>query len=242
MRVIKPFLLIAAALPLLSCAKTTQYPPLDPGVFRAQPLARTIERTPPFARHIAQGRAGVGGGIGGMIIGLAVNTAINQDDRARSKIGQVPSPENVDPGEIIETMIAEHLAQNFGARPFLGSFYAGSVTETISTERAPQIATLAQRRGLSGLVVDVVVQEFYADSTGRNLGLVEEAFLVRIRAQMTLVDVASGAVVAQAECLSDNGTAQPIINAITDGGSLTGLLAQKAAANCARSLISRALH
>lgn len=241
-RIVKLNTLLAAVLLLAACGDSSdRSAPVEPTLLLAQPLSRTAERAPPFARHIAQSRTPLGGGIGGMIIGAAVNAALNQDDRARSLIGQVPSPTNVDPGTIIEAMIADHLVAEFGARPNLADFYAGSVRETTSVERAPQIAALARRRGLSGVVIDVVALEFYADSTGRNLGLVDEAFNVVVRAQMTLVDVATGAVIAQGECMAANGNKQAIVNVIEDGPSLTTLLAQKAAGACANNLISRYL-
>lgn len=215
--------------------------PLEPSLLLAQPLARTAERAPPFARRIAQSNASVGGGIAGILIGAAVTATINNDERQRSRIGEVPSPLGVDPAAIIEAMIGDHLISNFGARPFVGALSAGSVRETASFERAEQVAELARRRGLSGLVIDVVALEFYADSTGRNLGLVDEAFSVVVTAQLTLIDVLTGDIIASGGCEGKNANVQAIQNAVDDGPRLTTLLAQKAAANCAAQLIANVL-
>ncbi len=215
--------------------------PLEPTLIYTQALSRTSERAPPYSRHIAQSNTSFGGGFAGMIIGAAVTATINNDERLRSRVFEIPSPSNVDPGAIIEAMIGDHLINNFGARPNIGAFFAGSVRETTSAERAPKIAELARRRGLSGLVIDVVALEFYADSTGRNLGLVDEAFYVVVTAQLTLIDVATGIVIASGSCEGQNGNPQPIQNAVDDGTQLTTLLAQKAAANCAVELISKTL-
>ncbi len=239
LRLLITFVLI---LPLLSCGgNASRSVPLEPTLIFTQALSSTSERAPPFARHIAQSGNSIGGGLTGMLIGAAVTATINKDERLNSRINEVPSPSNVDPGAIIEAMIGDHLIANFNARPNVGQFFAGSVRETTSAERAPQIAALAQRRGLSGLVIDVVALEFYADSTGRNLGLVDEAFQVVVTAQLTLIDVATGNAIATARCEGKNGNPQAIQNAVDDGARLTTLLAQKAAANCAAQLISNAL-
>ncbi len=229
-------------LTLLACGNAANRAlPLEPTLIMAQPLARTVERAPPFARRIAQSNTSVGGGIAGILIGAAVTATINNDERQRSRIGEVPSPSGVDPGAIIEAMIGDHLINNFAARPNLRELYSGSVRETASFERAEQVAALAQRRGLSGLVIDVVALEFYADSTGRNLGLVDEAFSVVVTAQLTLIDVATGNIIASGGCEGKNGNVQSIQNAVDDGARLTTLLAQKAAANCAAQLIGSLL-
>jgi len=242
MAILKTVFIVSISLVLLGCQNLVQRAaPLDAGLVLAQPLARTSERPPPFARRIAQSSTSVGGGLAGMLIGAAVTATINNDERMRSRIGEVPSPENVDPGAIIETLIGEHLASNFGARRNLGSFYAGSVRETTSIERAPKIAELARRRGLSGIVIDVVALEYYADSTGRNLGLVNENFQVVVSAQMTLIDIFSGQIIASGGCVGKNGNAQAIENAVEDGPRLTSLLAQKAAAACAEQLVNNLL-
>ena len=230
------------SLPLFACSGIgNQNVVLEPTLILTQPLSRTSERAPPFARHIAQSSTSIAGGVGAMLIGAAVTATINNDERQRSRIGEVPSPNNVDPGAIIEAMIGDHLINNFNARPNVGEFFAGSVRETTSFERAPQIAALARRRGLSGIVIDVVALEFYADSTGRNLGLVDEAFKVVVTAQLTLIDVATGNVIASGSCEGQNGNPHAIQNAVDDGTRLTTLLAQKAAAECAAELIAKTL-
>ena len=242
MAIIRNLAALMLVLPLLGCGGAANRAlPLEPTLIMAQPLARTAERPPPFARRIAQSNTTVGGGIAGMLIGAAVTATINNDERQRSRIGEVPSPAGVDPGAIIEAMIGDHLINNFAARPYVGSLSAGSVRETASFERAEQVAALARRRGLSGLVIDVVALEFYADSTGRNLGLVDEAFSVVVTAQLTLIDVATGTIVASGGCKGKNRNTQAIQNAVDDGARLTTLLAQKAAANCATQLIENIL-
>ena len=228
-------------LPIMACAQAGQQAaPIAPDQLTGQPISRTAERPPPFARRIAQsGGVGLGGGIAGFIIGKAVTGALNADERARSRIGEVPTPSGVDPGAIIESMIADTLIAEFGARENVRVFYAGSVRETGSVERGPKVAELAQRRGLSGVVVDVVALEYYADSTGRNLGLVDEAFRIVVTAQMNLVDVASGAVIASGSCEGNQGNTTLISSAVEDGARLTTVLAQRAAAACAQQLIAR---
>jgi hypothetical protein len=182
---------------------------------------------------------GLGGGIAGFFIGKAVTGALNADERARSRIGEVPTPSGVDPGAIIESTIADYLIAEFGARENVRAFYAGSVRETGSVERGPKVAELAERRGLSGVVVDVVALEYYADSTGRNLGLLDEAFRIVVTAQMNLVDIASGAVLASSTCEGNQGNTTLISAAVEDGARLTTVLAQRAAAACAQQLIAR---
>jgi len=217
-------------------------PPIEPDMLRAQPISRTSERPPPFARRIAQsGGVGLGGGIAGFFIGKVVTESLNADERTRSRIGEVPTPSGVDPGAIIESMIADYLIAEFGARENVRVFYAGSVRETGSAERGPKVAALAQRRGLSGVVVDVVALEYYADSTGRNLGLVDEAFRIVVTAQMNLVDIASGTVIASGSCEGTQGNTTLISSAVDDGARLTTVLAQRAAAACAQQLIAQAV-
>ncbi len=234
-------LILLLLLPVMACTNAAQKaPPLAPDLIAGQPISRTAERPPPFARRIAQsGGVGLGGGIAGFFIGKAVTGALNADERARSRIGEVPTPQEVDPGAIIESMIADRLIAEFGARENVRTFYAGSVRETASAERGPKVAELAQRRGLNGVVVDVVALEFYADSTGRNLGLVDEAFRIVVTAQMNLVDVASGAVIAEGRCEGTQGNTTLIASAVEDGARLTTVLAQRAAAACAQQLIER---
>ncbi len=219
-----------------------QAPDLQRDRIAGQPLSSTVERPPPFSRRIAQsGGGGIGGGIAGFLIGKAVTATLNADDRARSKIGEVPTPQGVDPGAIIENTIADYLIAEFGARPNLRPFYAGSLRETGANERAAGVANLARRRGLSGVVIDVVALEYYADSSGRNLGLLDEAFRIVIRAEMNLVDIATGEVLAFGSCTGTHDNLTKIEAAIEDGPRLTTLLAQKAAADCAGQLIDTAL-
>jgi len=235
---------IFALLPLLAACGGVgeRAAPLAPAALEGQPLSRTSERAPPFARRVAQsGGGGLGGGVAGFLIGKAVTATLNADERARSRIGEVPTPQGVDPGQIIENMIADHLISDYGARPNLRDFFAGSVRETASAERAPKVAELAQRRGLSGVAIDVVALEYYADSTGRNLGLVNEAFRIVVSAQMNLVDIATGAVLATGSCTGSHENVAPIDAAVEDGARYTTLLAQKAAADCAVQLIRTAL-
>ncbi len=226
-------------LPVMACANAArQAEPLAPDTIAGQPISRTSERPPPFARHIAQsGGVGFGGGIAGFFIGKAVTETLNADERARSRIGEVPTPDGVDPGAIIENLIADRLISKFGARENVRAFYAGSVRETGAAERGPKVARLAQLRGLSGVVVDVVALEFYADSTGRNLGLVDEAFRIVVTAQMNLVDVASGTILATGTCTGNQGNTTLISSAVADGARLTTVLAQRAAAACAQQLL-----
>ena len=233
--------MLAMVLPVFACGSpAANAPPLAPDLVANQPISRTSERPPPFARRVAQsGGVGLGGGIAGFFIGRAVTETVNADERARSRIGEVPSPRSVDPGEIIEAMIADHLITAFNARENVRAFYAGSVRATGSLERGPLVAELAQRRGLNGVVVDVVALEFYADSTGRNLGLVDEAFKIVVTAQMNLVDVATGEVIASGACEGNQGNTTLISSAVEDGARLTTVLAQRAAANCAQQLIER---
>ena len=233
--------LLLALLPIVACSNARQQAaPIAPDMIAGQPISRTSERPPPFARRIAQsGGVGLGGGIAGFFIGKAVTGALNADERARSRIGEVPTPNGVDPGAIIESMIADTLIAEFGARENVRAFYAGSVRETGSVERGPKVAELAQRRGLNGVVVDVVALEYYADSTGRNLGLVDEAFRIVVTAQMNLVDIASGAVIASGSCEGSQGNTTQISSAVEDGARLTTVLAQRAAAGCAQQLIEQ---
>ncbi len=203
-----------------------------------EPLSRSAERVPPFARRIAQsGGIGFGGGIAGFVVGRVVTNTLNADERARSRIGEVPTPQGVDPGLIIESMIADYLVANFAALPGLTPFYADSVRETGSAERALKMVELARQRGLKGLVIDVVALEFYADSTGRNLGLVDEAFRIVVSAEMNLVDIENGEVIASGSCEGSQGNTTLISSAVEDGARLTTLLAQRAAADCAQQLI-----
>ncbi len=234
-------LILLLLLPVMACTNAArQAPPLAPALIAGQPISRTSERPPPFARRIAQsGGVGLGGGIAGFLIGRAVTGALNADERARSRIGEVPTPQGVDPGAIIERMIADRLIADFGARENVRDFYAGSVRETASSERGPKVSRLAQLRGLSGVVVDVVALEYYADSTGRNLGLVDEAFRIVVTAQMNLVDVASGTVIASGSCEGNQGNTTLISSAVEDGAGLTTVLARRAAAACARQLIEQ---
>ncbi|NOR63674.1 MAG: hypothetical protein GQ535_14415 [Rhodobacteraceae bacterium] len=238
---VKTLMALALAIALAACANPAENTiTLEPDQLTGQPLSRTSERPPPFARRIAQsGGVGLGGGIAGFFIGKAVTGALNADERARSRIGEVPTPEGVDPGAIIESTIADYLIAEFGARENVRTFYAGSVRETGSVERGPKVAELAQRRGLSGVVIDVVALEYYADSTGRNLGLVDEAFSIVVTAQMNLVDIASGAVIASGSCEGTQGNTTLISSAVEDGARLTTVLAQRAAAACAQQLIAR---
>ncbi len=237
----RKFILLAGVLPLMACGNPQDAMlPIAPDMIAGQPISRTSERPPPFARRIAEsGGVGLGGGIAGFFIGKVVTNALNADERARSRIGEVPTPQGVDPGAIIESMIAEQLIAEFGARENVRAFYAGSVRETGSAERGPKVAALAQRRGLNGVIVDVVALEYYADSTGRNLGLVDEAFRIVVTAQMNLVDVASGAVIASGSCEGSQGNTTLISSAVEDGARLTTLLAQRAAAACAQQLIEQ---
>ena len=237
----KNWLKLLFLLPVMACTNAAhQAEPLAPDMIAGQPISRTSERPPPFARRIAQsGGVGLGGGIAGFFIGKAVTGALNADERTRSRIGEVPTPSGVDPGAIIESMIADQLITEFGARENVRVFYAGSVRETGSAERGPKVAELAQRRGLSGVVVDVVALEYYADSTGRNLGLVDEAFRIVVTAQMNIVDVASGAVIASGKCEGSQGNTTLISSAVEDGARLTTVLAQRAAAACAQQLIEQ---
>ncbi len=241
MTIFRRFILLAAAMPLLACGNPQNaMPPIAPDMIVGQPISRTSERPPPFARRIAQsGGVGLGGGIAGFIIGKAVTETLNADERARSRIGEVPTPSGVDPGAIIESMIADKLMADFGARDNVRVFYAGSVRETGSVERGPKVARLAQLRGLNGIVVDVVALEYYADSTGRNLGLFDEAFRIVVTAQMNLVDVASGTVIASGSCEGNQGNTTRISSAVEDGARLTTVLAQRAAAACAQQLIAQ---
>ncbi len=243
MRIIKTAGILAMAALLQACTGTgAPTPELNRSAIEGQPISRTSERPPPFARRIAQsGGGGLGGGIAGFIIGKAVTATLNADDRARSRIGEVPTPEGVDPGAIIENMIADHLIQAFGARPNVRPFFAGSVRETGSGERGARVAELAQLRGLSGVVVDVVALEYYADSTGRNLGLLDESFRIVVTAQMNLVEISTGAVLASSSCTGTHPNLSKIEAAVEDGPRLTTLLAQKAAADCAAQLIAREL-
>lgn len=235
--------LLALTLPLLACGNPAeQARPLAQDMISGQPISRTSERPPPFARRVAEsGGVGLSGGVAGFIIGQVVTRTLNADERARSRIGDVPTPQGVDPGAIIESMIADHLIAQFGARPNVRDFYAGSVRVTASGERAPQVAELAQRRGLSGVVVDVVALEYYADSTGRNLGLLDEKFRIVVSAVMTLVDVETGAVITSGRCEGTHDNLADISASVEDGPRLTTLLAQKAAAACAQQLIARVL-
>jgi len=230
-------------LPLIACGQVAERtPPMARELLAGQPVSRTAERAPPFARRVAEsGGVGLSGGVAGFILGKVVTRTINADERARSRIGAVPTPQGVDPGLIIESMIADYLIANFGARPNLRDFYAGSVRVTASGERAPQVAELARRRGLSGVVIDVVALEYYADSTGRNLGLVDERFRIVVSALMSLIDVESGTVIASGRCEGTHENLAEISAAIEDGPRLTTLLAQKAAADCAAQLIAREL-
>jgi len=232
---------LALAITLTACGSPSENTiTLAPEQITGQPISRTSERPPPFARRVAQsGGVGLGGGIAGLLIGKAVTESMNADERARSRIGEVPTPEGVDPGAIIESTIADVLIAEFGARENVRAFYAGSVRETGSTERGPKVAEIAARRGLSGVVVDVVALEYYADSTGRNLGLIDEAFRIVVTAQMNLVDIASGAVIASGSCEGNQGNTTQISSAVEDGPRLTTVLAQRAAAACAQQLISR---
>ncbi len=240
---VKNWIKLLVFLPVAACVQVAEIsPPLAPDLLAGQPLSRTAERPPPFARRIAQsGGVGLGGGIAGFLIGKAVTATLNADERARSRIGEVPTPQGVDPGKIIETMIADYLMATFNTRPNLRPFYAGSVRGTTSAERAPRVAALATRQGLSGVVIDVVALEYYADSTGRNLGLVDETFRVVVSAQMTLLDIATGTVIATGSCTGSHENLADIKAAIEDGPRLTTLLAQKAAAACAQQLIGREL-
>jgi hypothetical protein len=239
----KKFILLAGVLPLMACGNPQNtMPPIAPDIIAGQPISRTSERPPPFARRIAQsGGVGLGGGITGFIIGKAVTETLNADERARSRIGEVPTPSGVDPGAIIESMIADKLMADFGARENVRVFYAGSVRETGSVERGPKVAELAQRRGLNGIVVDVVALEYYADSSGRNLGLFDESFRIVITAQMNLVDISSGAVIASGRCEGNQGNTTLISSAVEDGARLTTVLAQRAAAACAQQIIEQVI-
>lgn len=229
-------------LPLMGCAGVQRPAPLEPDMLLGEPLSRSAERVPPFARRIAQsGGIGFGGGIAGFVVGRVVTNTLNADERARSRIGEVPTPQGVDPGLIIESMIADYLVANFAALPGLTPFYADSVRETGSAERAPKMVELARQRGLKGLVIDVVALEFYADSTGRNLGLVDETFRIVVSAEMNLVDIESGTVLASGRCAGSNENLAKIEAAVEDGPQLTTLLAQKAAAACAVELIETVL-
>jgi len=238
---VKTLMAVSLAILLAACGGPAENSiTLVPEQLTGQPISRTSERPPPFARRIAQsGGVGLGGGIAGFFIGRAVTGAVNADEQARSRIGEVPTPEGVDPGAIIESTIADHLIAEFGARENVRAFYAGSIRETGSVERGPKVAELAARRGLSGVVVDVVALEYYADSTGRNLGLVDEAFRIVVTAQMNLVDITSGAVIATGKCEGTQGNTTLISSAVEDGARLTTLLAQRAAAHCAQQLIAR---
>ena len=241
MKITFKHILPALAIWLSACGNTGDRSiTIAPDQLAGQPIARTSERPPPFARRVAQsGGVGLGGGIAGFFIGKAVTGALNADEQARSRIGEVPTPNGVDPGAIIESTIADMLIAEFGARENVRAFYAGSIRETGSVERGPKVAELAARRGLSGLVVDVVALEYYADSTGRNLGLVDEAFRIVVTAQMNLVDITSGAVIATGKCEGNQGNTTLISSAVEDGARLTTVLAQRAAAACAQQLIAR---
>ena len=239
----RSLLAILLFIPLIACGNAGEgLPPLEPSLLAGQPVSRTAERAPPFARRVAQsGGVGLGGGLAGFFIGRVVTESLNADERARSRIDEVPTPQGVDPGLIIESMIADHLAAEFGTLPHLRQFYSGSVRETGSHERGPKVAELAQRRGLRGVVIDVVALEFFADSSGRNLGLLNESFRIVVRAQLNLVDIATGVVLTSGSCEGSHENQTKIEAAVEDGARLTTLLAQKASADCAVQLINRLL-
>ncbi|MCF6272214.1 MAG: hypothetical protein L3J37_03345 [Rhodobacteraceae bacterium] len=235
--------LLLALLPVMACANIgKQGPNVDLTLLEGQPLSRTAERAPPFARRIAQSDGGgLGGGIAGFLIGKAVTATINADERARSRIGEVPTPQNVDPGMIIENTIADYLISRYRARANIREFYAGSVRETGSVERGTKVVELARRRGLNGVIIDVVALEYYADSTGRNLGLFDEAFRVVVSAELNIVDIETGTVLASGTCSGSHQNVVSIASAVEGGPRLTTLLAQKAAADCAAALVRNAL-
>lgn len=232
-------MILAATLVLAACVRTA--PPLSANIPRAalvaQPVVRSLERPPLFTRSLPEARAGLPGGVLGFIVGEATNAAVNANNQNRTQINLIATPTGVDPAALIEEAIATHLNRSFATRPSLRDMQANNVRGTTVAERAPELTEMARRRGLSGILIDVYLTGFGAESTGRNLGLTDEAFSVRVRANMAIYDIATGATLATGSCDALNARPQLISTVADAGPASTAIFAREAAQACADQLI-----
>jgi len=233
-------ILTGVVLALVGCVQVA--PPLSANIPRAalvaQPVVRALERPPLFTRSIAEARSGISGGPLGFLLGEATDAALNANNQNRTQINLIATPTGSDPAALIEETIATHLNRSFATRPVLRDLQAGNVRGTTVAERGPELTDIARRRGLSGVLIDVYLTKFGAESSGRNLGLTDEAFLVRVAANMALYDIETGAILATGRCDDTNPRAQLISNVANGGPASTAIFVREAAQACAESLIS----
>lgn len=231
--------LLAALLAVAGCVNTA--PPLSENIPRAalvaQPVTRSLERPPLFTRTLPVATSGLPGGVMGFIMSEARNAAINANNQNRTQINSIATPTGVDPAALIEEALAIHLNRNFATRPTLRDMQANNVRGTTVAERAPEITEMARRRGLTGIMLDVYLTGFGAESTGRNMGLTDEAFSIRVSANMAIYDIETGAVLATGQCNELNTRQQVIADVAAGGAASSAIFAREAAMNCADSLI-----
>jgi len=235
----KWLILLSAMLASAGCINVA--PPLSENIPRAalvaQPVVRSLERPPLFTRTLPVASSGLPGGVMGFIAGEARNAAINANNQNRTLINSIATPSGVDPAAIIEYMLATHLNRNFATRPSLRDMQANNVRGTTIAERGPELTEMARRRGLTGILLDVYLTSFGAESTGRNMGLTSEAFSIRVSANMAIYDIETGAILATGNCDELNSRQQVIATVAAGGAASSSILAREAAINCADSLI-----
>lgn len=233
------FLALASLVLLSGCVNVA--PPLSANIPRAalvaQPVARSLERPPLFTRTLPVAESGLPGGVLGFIVGEATNAALNANNQNRTQINSIATPTEVDPAAQIEEAIATHLNRNFATRPTLRDLHASNVRGTTVPERAPELTEIARRRGLSGILIDVYLTAFGAESLGRDLGLRNEKFIIRVAANMAIYDIATGAVLATGRCDETNTRPQAISDVAAGGVAASAIFAREAASNCADTLI-----
>ncbi len=233
--------ILAFATVLTAAACVNVAPPLSANIPRAalvaQPVLRALERPPLFTRSLPVAESGLPGGVLGFLVGEARNRALNADNQNRTQINTIATPTEVDPAALIDEAIATHLNRNFATRPNLRDLYAYNVRGTTVGERAPELTEIARRRGLSGILIDVYLVAFGAESTGRDLGLRDEKFSVRVAANMAIYDIETGAVLVSGQCDETNTRPQLISDAAAQGVAASTIFAREAAKNCADSLI-----
>ncbi|MEX0970480.1 MAG: hypothetical protein WD046_08575 [Paracoccaceae bacterium] len=232
---------LAMASVLLATGCVNVAPPLSANIPRAalvaQPVVRALERPPLFTRSLPVAESGLPGGVVGFIVSEARNAALNANNQNRTQINSIATPTEVDPAALIEEAIATHLNRNFATRPTLRDLHANNVRGTTVAERAPELTEMARRRGLSGILIDVYITAFGAESSGRDLGLRDEEFSVRVAANMAIYDIETGAVLVSGHCNETNTRPQLIADAIAGGVSASSIFSREAAQNCAKSLI-----
>jgi hypothetical protein len=192
---LRPRVLPALFLLLAACAGTG--PLVDPGALAGRTVSVATEPTRPLDRRYAEvtdPSMVTGQAIGTLVAGIA---AANEEQRSR--IGSVIAP-STDPARSVETIIVEHLVRERGAVLGRTPVNVGDVGHADPQQRAPEITRRARVQGIGGVVVDVHATDMAAVSTGVGLGLRREEFYLSFAANLALVDVETGRILAQGSC------------------------------------------